>query len=78
MLRLPFGRSMATSQTPDATGAFLVQRVNVRQPPFTFNALFDYPILGIGTADTPIKKNCTSDAAANATPVMTKRSAVRS
>jgi hypothetical protein len=40
---------IAVSETPDATGAFLVQRVNVRQPPFTFNALFDYPILGIGT-----------------------------
>jgi hypothetical protein len=40
---------IGVSETPDATGAFLVQRVNVRQPPFTFNALFDYPILGIGT-----------------------------
>ena len=40
---------IGVSETPDATGAFLVQRVNVRQSPFTFNALFDYPILGIGT-----------------------------
>jgi hypothetical protein len=39
---------IGVSETPDATGAFLVQRVNVRQPPFRFNALFDYPILGIG------------------------------
>lgn len=40
---------IGVSETSDATGAFLVQRVNVRQPPFTLNALFDYPILGIGT-----------------------------
>jgi hypothetical protein len=40
---------IAVSETPDATGAFLVQRVNVRQPPFTFNAFFDFPNLGIGT-----------------------------
>ncbi len=39
---------IGVSETNDATGAFLVQRVNVRQTPFTFNALFDYPNLGIG------------------------------
>jgi len=40
---------IGVSETPDATGAFVVQRVNVRLPPFKVNALFDYPILGIGT-----------------------------
>ena len=40
---------IGVSETPDATGAFFVQRVNVRRPPFTVNALFDYPNLGIAT-----------------------------
>lgn len=40
---------IGVSETPDATGAFLVQRVNVRQPPFRFSSTFDFPILGIGT-----------------------------
>ena len=48
---------IGVSETPDATGAFFVQRINVRRPPFTINALFDYPILGIGTDAVLVTSN---------------------
>lgn len=48
---------IGVSETNDATGAFFVQRINVRQPPFTLNALFDYPILGIGTDGVFVTSN---------------------
>jgi len=48
---------VAVSETSDASGAFFVQRVNVRRPPFTVNALFDYPILGIGTDAVLVTSN---------------------
>lgn len=40
---------IGVSVTGDATGAFFVQRINVRAAPFHANDLFDYPNLGVGT-----------------------------
>jgi hypothetical protein len=48
---------IGVSETNDATGAFFAQRINVRQPPFTLNALFDYPILGIATDGVFVTSN---------------------
>jgi hypothetical protein len=57
---------IGVSETSDATGAFFVQRVNVRQPPFTINALFDYPNLGIGTDAVLVTGNILAPAFAGA------------
>jgi hypothetical protein len=64
------------SETPDATGAFFVQRVNVRQPPFMFNALFDYPILGIGTDAVFVTSNILAPAFVGADLVVFPKAAL--